>query len=81
MASGKSSMATTNTMLFPGISISCAPSDSASIGSGANVLVRRSQRAKKKWESLTPVFEQVDTHTPESCIPILVARFHAIHPS
>ncbi len=31
---GRWSLATTNTTLFPGISVSCAPSDSASIGSG-----------------------------------------------
>jgi RNA-directed DNA polymerase len=31
---GRWLLATTNTMLFPGISVSCAPSDSASIGSG-----------------------------------------------
>jgi len=29
-----------------------------------NVLVRRSQPAKRRWESLTPGLQQVDTHTP-----------------
>ena len=35
-----------------------------------NVLVRRSQRAKKKWESLTPVFNRGGYPYPESCTPI-----------
>ena len=45
-----------------------------------NVLVRRSQRAKKKWESLTPVF---DTWIPIPRIlhPYPHARFNATHPS
>ena len=45
-----------------------------------NVLVRRSQRAKKKWESLTPVFEQMDTHTPNPA-SLSSRPLHATHPS
>lgn len=43
-----------------------------------NVLVRRSQRAKKKWESLTPVF---DRWIPRILHPYPHARFYATHPS
>jgi hypothetical protein len=45
-----------------------------------NTLVRRSQRARKKWELLTPIFER---WIPRPCIlhPYPQARFHAIHPS
>ena len=37
-----------------------------------NVLVRRSQRAKKKWESLTPVFSRWIPIPRKSCIPTLM---------
>jgi RNA-directed DNA polymerase len=45
-----------------------------------NVLVRRSQRGKKKWESLTPVF---DRRIPIRRIlhPYPHARFNATRPS
>ena len=45
-----------------------------------NVLVRRSQRAKKKWESLTPVFDRW-IPIPRILHPYPHARFHATHPS
>jgi len=45
-----------------------------------NVLVRRSQRAKKKWESLTPVFDRW-IPIPRILHPYPQARFHATHPS
>jgi len=45
-----------------------------------NVLVRRSQRAKKKWESLTPVFDRW-IPIPRILHPYPHARFIATHPS
>jgi RNA-directed DNA polymerase len=45
-----------------------------------NVLVRRSQRAKKKWESLTPVFNTW-IPIPRILHPYPYARFNATHPS
>jgi RNA-directed DNA polymerase len=45
-----------------------------------NVLGRRSQRAKKKWESLTPVFDRW-IPIPRILHPYPQARFHATHPS
>jgi hypothetical protein len=45
-----------------------------------NVLVRRSQRAKKKWESLTPVFNRW-IPIPRILHPYPHARFNAAHPS
>ena len=45
-----------------------------------NVLVRRSQRAKKKWESLTPVFDRW-IPIPRILHPYPHARFNATHPS
>ena len=44
-----------------------------------NVLVRRSQRAKKKWESLTPVFDRW-VPIPRILHPYPHARFNATHP-
>src|ERR1035438_472828 len=127
--SARSYPATTNTMLFPATSISCASSGIASIGSGGtfwfaavkprgrsgrsllrsskggyhhpasctlilnhaldrkrgnrlwrNVLVRRSQAARKKWEKFTPVFER---WIPSPCVlhPYPEPRFYATHPS
>jgi RNA-directed DNA polymerase len=45
-----------------------------------NVLVRRSQRAKKKWEKFTPVLER---WIPPPCVlhPYPGARFYATHSS
>ena len=45
-----------------------------------NVLVRRSQAARKKWEKFTPVFER---WIPTPCVlhPHPEARFYATHPS
>ncbi len=45
-----------------------------------NVLVRRSQRAKRRWESLTPVFNRW-IPIPRILHPYPHARFHATHPS
>jgi RNA-directed DNA polymerase len=45
-----------------------------------NVLVRRSQRAKKRWESLTPVFNRW-IPIPRILHPYPIARFIATHPS
>src|SRR5580693_2067074 len=45
-----------------------------------NVLVRRSQRAKKRWESLTPVFNRWIPR-PRILHPYPHARFNATHPS
>jgi hypothetical protein len=45
-----------------------------------NVLVRRSQRAKKKWESLTPVFNRW-IPIPRILHPYPHARFNATHAS
>jgi RNA-directed DNA polymerase len=45
-----------------------------------NVLVRRSQRAKKRWESLTPVFNRW-IPIPRILHPYPHARFNATHPS
>src|SRR5580658_5467310 len=45
-----------------------------------NVLVRRSQRARKKWEKLTPVFERW-IPSPYVLHPYPEARFYATHPS
>jgi group II intron reverse transcriptase/maturase len=45
-----------------------------------NVLVRRSQRARKKWELLTPVFDRW-IPTPRILHPYPHARFYATHPS
>jgi hypothetical protein len=45
-----------------------------------NVLVRRSQSARKKWELLTPVFDRW-IPTPRILHPYPHARFHATHPS
>ena len=45
-----------------------------------NVLVRRSQRAKKRWELLTPVFDRW-IPIPRILHPYPHARFNATHPS
>jgi RNA-directed DNA polymerase len=45
-----------------------------------NVLVRRSQRARKKWELLTPIFDRWIPR-PRILHPYPQARFYAIHPS
>jgi RNA-directed DNA polymerase len=45
-----------------------------------NVLVRRSQPAKKKWEQLTPVLERW-IPPPRVLHPYPEARFYATHPS
>ena len=45
-----------------------------------NVLVRRSQRARKKWEKFTPLFERW-IPTPRVLHPYPDARFYATHPS
>jgi RNA-directed DNA polymerase len=45
-----------------------------------NVLVRRSQTARKKWEKFTPVFERWIT-PPRISHPYPEARFYATHPS
>jgi group II intron reverse transcriptase/maturase len=45
-----------------------------------NVLVRRSQRARKKWEKFTPVFDRW-IPTPRVLHPYPDARFYATHPS
>src|SRR5246127_3500116 len=45
-----------------------------------NVLVRRSQRAKSRWESLTPVFNRW-IPIPRILHPYPHARFNATHPS
>jgi len=45
-----------------------------------NVLVRRSQRARKKWEKLAPVFERW-VPPPRVLHPYPDARFYATHPS
>ena len=45
-----------------------------------NVLVRRSQTARKKWEKFTPVFERWIT-PPRILHPYPEARFYATHPS
>ena len=45
-----------------------------------NVLVRRSQTARKKWEKLTPVFERW-IPSPYVLHPYPEARFYATHPS
>jgi RNA-directed DNA polymerase len=45
-----------------------------------NVLVRRSQRARKKWEKFAPVFEKW-IPTPRVLHPYPDARFYATHPS
>ena len=46
-----------------------------------NVLVRRSQRAKRRWESLTPVFNRWIPIPTNPLHPYPHARFHATHPS
>jgi group II intron reverse transcriptase/maturase len=45
-----------------------------------NVLVRRSQRARKKWEKFAPVFDKW-IPTPRVLHPYPDARFYATHPS
>src|ERR1700722_4656078 len=45
-----------------------------------DVLVRRSQRARKKWEKFTPVFERW-IPPPRVLHPYPDARFYATHPS
>jgi RNA-directed DNA polymerase len=45
-----------------------------------NVLVRRSQRARKKWELLTPIFDRW-LPRPRILHPYPQTRFYAIHPS
>jgi RNA-directed DNA polymerase len=45
-----------------------------------NVLVRRSQTARKKWEKFTPVFERW-IPPPRILHPYPEARFYATHPS
>ena len=45
-----------------------------------NVLVRRSQRASMKWESLTPVFDRW-IPKPRVLHPYPHQRFYATHPS
>jgi group II intron reverse transcriptase/maturase len=45
-----------------------------------SVLVRRSQRARKRWEQLAPVFERWIPY-PRILHPYPQARFYAIHPS
>jgi hypothetical protein len=45
-----------------------------------NVLVRRSQTARKKWEKLTPVLERW-IPPPRLLHPHPEARFYATHPS
>jgi hypothetical protein len=45
-----------------------------------NVLVRRSQRARKKWESLIPLFDRW-IPIPRILHPYPHTRFHATHPS
>jgi RNA-directed DNA polymerase len=45
-----------------------------------NVLVRRSQRARKEWEKFTPVFERW-IPPPRILNPYPEARFYATHPS
>ena len=45
-----------------------------------NVLVRRSQRARKKWEKFAPVFARW-IPTPRVLHPYPDARFYATHPS
>jgi group II intron reverse transcriptase/maturase len=45
-----------------------------------NVLVRRSQRARKKWEKFAPVFDRW-IPTPRVLHPYPDARFYATHPS
>jgi RNA-directed DNA polymerase len=45
-----------------------------------NVLVRRSQRARKEWEKFTPVFERW-IPPPRILHPYPEARFYATHPS
>jgi RNA-directed DNA polymerase len=45
-----------------------------------NVLVRRSQTARKKWEKFTPVFERW-IPSPQVQHPYPEARFYATHPS
>jgi RNA-directed DNA polymerase len=45
-----------------------------------NVLVRRSQRAQKKWEKFAPVFDRW-IPTPRVLHPHPDARFYATHPS
>ena len=44
------------------------------------VLTRRSQRARKRWETLTPLFERWIPR-PTVLHPYPQARFYAIHPS
>ena len=44
------------------------------------VLGRRSQRARKRWEALTPLFERW-TPRPKVLHPYPQARFYATHPS
>jgi RNA-directed DNA polymerase len=44
------------------------------------VLIRRSQRARKKWEKFTPVFDKW-IPTPRVLHPYPEVRFYAIHPS
>jgi hypothetical protein len=62
----------------------CSP-QTETVGRGINrlwrnVLVRRSQRAKKKSESLTPVFDRW-IPIPRILHPYPHARFNATHPS
>jgi hypothetical protein len=45
-----------------------------------NVLVRLSQRAKKKWDKFIPVFEKW-IPPPRNLHPYPEARFYATHPS
>jgi RNA-directed DNA polymerase len=45
-----------------------------------NVLIRRSQRARKKWEKFAPVFDRW-IPTPRVLHPYPDARFYATHPS
>jgi len=44
------------------------------------VLARRSQRARKRWEALTPLFERWIPR-PKVLHPYPQARFYATHPS
>ena len=67
-------------MLFPATRISCSAFRHRAVsGCGGVFLIRRSQRAKVRWERLDPLLEPLDSF-PRVLHPYPDARFAATHP-
>ena len=78
--SGRSCWVITNTTLFPGTSTQLRIFKHRVCRLWQSVLVRRSQRARKRWERLTPVLNRW-IPPPRVLHPYPDARFYATHPS